>query len=40
LPPNDRLRRYLAPALAWPSLNFDRELEHPNDVEFFPRPEP
>ena len=36
LPPNQRLRRYLARAQAWPNLNFARELEELNDLEFFP----
>jgi len=36
LRPNVRLRRYLARAQAWPRLNFERELEQLNDLEFFP----
>ena len=36
LPPNQRLRRYLARAQAWPNLDFARELEQLNDLEFFP----
>jgi len=36
LPPNERLRRYLARAQAWPSLDFTRELEALHDLEFFP----
>ena len=36
LPPNQRLRRYLARALAWPQLNFEPELERLGDINFFP----
>ena len=36
LPPNVRLRRYLARALAWPEANFKRELENLGDTAFFP----
>jgi len=40
LPANQRLRRYLARALAWPDLNFERELQQLHDVEFFPLRQP
>ena len=40
LPPNQRLRRYLARAQAWPALNFARELDQLNGLEFFPCREP
>lgn len=36
LPPNLRLRRYLARALAWPEMDFARQLELLEDVQFFP----
>ena len=36
LPANLRLRRYLARALAWPSLAFERELDDLAETAFFP----
>src|SRR6185436_10885782 len=36
LPANERLRRYLARALAWPEMNFSHELESLQEMEFFP----
>jgi hypothetical protein len=36
LPPNERLRRHLARALAWPDLNFASHLDAVADVAFFP----
>ena len=36
LPPNLRLQRYLARALAWPQLHFERELDGLAGLEFFP----
>ncbi len=36
LPPNQRLRRYLARALAWPQSTFAAELEQLGNVAFFP----
>jgi aminoglycoside phosphotransferase (APT) family kinase protein len=36
LPPNGRLRRYLARALAWPDMDFTAEADKLGDVVFFP----
>lgn len=36
MPANERLRRFLARALAWPEMNFTRQLESVADVVFFP----
>lgn len=36
LPRNERLRRYLARALAWPDMNFRHPLEGLGELEFFP----
>lgn len=36
LPANERLRRYLARAAAWPSMEFGRKLENFSALEFFP----
>ena len=36
LPPNERLRRYLARSLAWPEHDFSRQLESVAEVQFFP----
>ncbi|MBI4771826.1 MAG: aminoglycoside phosphotransferase family protein [Chloroflexi bacterium] len=36
MPPNRRLRRYLARALAWPEQDFTAELERLEEVRFFP----
>jgi hypothetical protein len=36
LPINQRLRRYLARALAWPELTFTNELDKLADIDFFP----
>lgn len=33
---NERLRRYLARALAWPKMDYENVLEDLNSVEFFP----
>jgi hypothetical protein len=34
--PNERLRRYLARALAWPAMHFADQLEGLKDIFFFP----
>jgi aminoglycoside phosphotransferase (APT) family kinase protein len=36
MPAHERLRRFLARALAWPEMNFTRHLENVADVVFFP----
>ncbi len=36
MPPNHRLRRYLARAVAWPAMRFDDQLAALADVTFFP----
>ena len=36
LPANERLRRYLARALAWPRMDFSDQLAALTDVAFFP----
>jgi len=36
LPANERLRRYLARALAWPEMDFAEQMEALADVELFP----
>jgi thiamine kinase-like enzyme len=36
LPANERLRRYLARAMAWPKLDFSDQLAALTDVSFFP----
>jgi hypothetical protein len=36
MPPNQRLRRYLARARAWPEQDFAAELERLEKVQFFP----
>jgi hypothetical protein len=41
LPPNQRLRRYLARAAAWPAVDFSAELASLESLRFFPDvPEP
>jgi hypothetical protein len=36
LPPNERLRRFLARAMAWPEMGFAQQLEAIAEVTFFP----